>query len=192
MGVCSRLTYGSEVCRLNDKACAMFNGSNIRMLSPITHKSSHEESSSVTRIQIPLMLLIGFVSEGPSVLGTCSAWMKGDWCARWLKVLSEGDMFMDVPTKFSWCELLELTKDRVGWLPRVMALRKNASHTTTTSSPMISIRHVTLMYFASTSILPRAFIVSNTSQVKKNQYFTDPRSILHNMCELISMHYNNL
>ena len=40
---------------------------------------------------------------------------------------SEGDLFMDVPAKFSWCELRELAKDRVGWRSRVMALRAAAS-----------------------------------------------------------------
>ena len=49
VGVCSKLTYGSEAWNLDAAACRLLNGANSRMLSHITGKSAHEEASSKTR-----------------------------------------------------------------------------------------------------------------------------------------------
>ena len=38
-GVCSKLTYGAEAWRLDEKACAMLNGVNSHMVSHITGRS---------------------------------------------------------------------------------------------------------------------------------------------------------
>ena len=47
-GCCSILTYGSEAWPLDDKTCKIINGANAYMLSHITGRSRHEETSSVT------------------------------------------------------------------------------------------------------------------------------------------------
>ena len=42
-GVCSKLTYGSEACQLDVKACTMLNGANSRMVAHITGNTIKEE-----------------------------------------------------------------------------------------------------------------------------------------------------
>ena len=48
-GVCSKLTYGAEAWSLTPKACGMIHGVNSRMMTRITKKTVHEETTKGTQ-----------------------------------------------------------------------------------------------------------------------------------------------
>ena len=45
-GVCSKLSYGSEDWRLDERTITMLNGANSRMMARITGRTVHEESDA--------------------------------------------------------------------------------------------------------------------------------------------------
>ena len=123
-GVCSRLTYGSETWRLDERTCAMLNGANSRMVARITNKTPHEEASPTTRsfdvvrwIRARRLTWVGHILR-----------MDADRLVhKAIKFMSEnrstGDLLMDVPKGFTWDEMQKLTSDRVVWRGRVNSLR---------------------------------------------------------------------
>ena len=134
-GVCSRLTYGSEAWRLDTKACALLNGANSQMMARITNKSAHEEASSATRtfdivswIRARRLQWVGHILRMDQDRLVFKA-------ARYIADhRTEGDLLMDTPANYSWQELQDLAKDRVGWRARVASLRNRASPSTTNNN----------------------------------------------------------
>jgi len=118
----------------------MLNGANSRMVSRITHKTAHEEASSATRT----FDIVGWIrARRLQWVGHILRMDESRLIYQAAKYIadhrSEGDLLMDVPGKFSWGELRELAKDRVGWRSRVMAIRNAASPTSTAKTCSVNI-----------------------------------------------------
>ena len=129
-GVCSKLVYGCEAWFLDEKACAMINGANSRMMSHITGKSVKEEASKETRtfdvlrwIRARRLQWAGHIlrlkpknaDEQPRMIFTA---MRHIYDNR-----KKGDLLMDAPPHKDWADLLKLAADRRKWRLLVKALK---------------------------------------------------------------------
>ena len=106
--VCSVMTYGSEAWKLDEKVSKALNGANSQMMSVITGRSPHAESSADTRI---FDLLRWIRARRLQWLGHIMR-MGDDRKLKQavfeiFKAPSQGDILMDAPTMKSWRELVE-------------------------------------------------------------------------------------
>ena len=139
VGVCSKITYGCEAWKLDADACRLLNGANSRMLPHITGHTDHEEASSKSRtfdvvaaIRVRKLKWLGHILRmSPDRLVHkatqhlhATVVKRHDISTRnntYVNICS-GDLLMDVPSKFTWDEFIQLAANREGWRKRVHAI----------------------------------------------------------------------
>ena len=127
VGVCSKLTYGSEAWRLDEKACAMLNGANSLMVSHITGRPARVEASRYTRtVDIVRIIRARRLKWLGHILRLGPDRMIHRAARHVAENRSEGDLLMDVPKNYSWEELKQLAGNRDYWRLRVKALREGS------------------------------------------------------------------
>ena len=121
VGVCTKLTYGSEAWTLDSKAIQILNGANSRMLSRITGKTIREEASANTRtydvveaIRARRMKWVGHIlrMDAERIVHKVLHFMHENQ--------ADGDLLMDVPS-IPWTSLKSLAADRQLWRKHVRA-----------------------------------------------------------------------
>ena len=122
-GVCSKLVYGSEAWCLDERACAILNGANSRMMARITGKTIKEEASKATRtfdvvrwIRARRLQWIGHVLRAelrrrkecpdaqPRLIYKAMEFMHSH--------RKEGDLLIDVPDHQDWDDLCKQSEDK--------------------------------------------------------------------------------
>ena len=119
-GVCSCLVYGSEAWSLDDKACAMLNGANSRMVARITGRTIKEEASKTTRtfdfvtwIRARRLQWVGHIlrmdnnDTEPRLIYKAVSYIY--------EHRRPGDLLMDIPRHCDWQDLVKKPRtDKVG------------------------------------------------------------------------------
>ena len=134
-GCCSILAYDSEAWSLDDKTCKTINGANSYMLSHITDRSRHEESSSkTTTFNLILWIrarrlkwLVHILRLQPNKDGEERLIKQA---VRHIhEFRREGDLLMDMDANLTWSELQTIAADRKAWKIRVSKMRARARGT---------------------------------------------------------------
>ena len=116
LGCCSILTYGSEAWTLDERTCKIINGANAFMLSHITGKSRHEESSYNTS---SFNILLWIRSRRLKWLGHILRMDDSRLVKQAVKQIHthrrQGDLLMDTDSELSWEALLTKASDRDEW-----------------------------------------------------------------------------
>ena len=128
---CSMLVYGSEAWTLDEKTKRCINGSNAYMLSHITGKTKHEET---TKDKTTFNILAWIRARRLKWVGHILRLDNKRLIKQALKVIydnrQEGDILMDVPQELNWQQLQEMAEDKNGWRARVHTLKEAARRTT--------------------------------------------------------------
>ena len=128
--VCSILAYGSEAWNLTRDVISKINGANSRMVSVITGKSAHEETSEGTR---SFDLVRAIRARRLSWLGHILRMQPDRYLLQAVRHLyhdgNKGDILMDAPKTTSWEELRKWAADRKKWRTRVYSVRSGSNVT---------------------------------------------------------------
>ena len=131
--VCSQLTYGSEAWALSSSVIKAINGANSKMMSRITNKTIHEETSADTRTFDLVRWIRGCRVQW---LGHILRMDKRRMVYKavhhlYLHQRREGDILMDAPTGYTWDELCMIAADRSRWRKIVAAVKTPARRSVT-------------------------------------------------------------
>ena len=131
-----RLVYGSEAWCLDEKACAILNGANSKMMDRITGKTIRDEASKATRtfdvvswIRARRLQWVGHIlrQEADRRENSPDAQPRLIYSAIVFMYDNEkkGDLLQDIPAHKNWEELITQAKDRARWRRLVKALKQD-------------------------------------------------------------------
>ena len=118
-GVCSRLTYGSEAWHLTSQVQKALNGCNSRMLSHVTGRTVHDETSKETRTRTYDVVAVIRAVRTKEWLGHILRMQPTRMVSKVVQHMysnrHEGDLLMDAPNTETWEELCSMVMQRTKW-----------------------------------------------------------------------------